>query len=108
MQQSPQNRHRWIAVPELSPHTQNISGETRRECPTCSIRSSEASPVMPAREALAKIGTTHKEGHCDNDAINVPCPICGYPYGSAWVYAPIPDPILAEIRAWLSPVEAKA
>ena len=36
----------------------------------------------------------HPEG-----LLNRPCPECGYKYGSAWLYLPIPENTLAEIRA---------
>lgn len=29
-----------------------------------------------------------------------PCPVCGYEYGSAWLYAPIPEDVIAEIKSW--------
>ena len=29
-----------------------------------------------------------------------PCEVCGYEYGSAWLYSPIPDEIIAEIKSW--------
>ena len=29
-----------------------------------------------------------------------PCPVCGYQYGSAWLYEPIPQAIIDEIMAW--------
>lgn len=29
-----------------------------------------------------------------------PCEVCGYAYGSAWLYSPIPDEIIAEIKSW--------
>lgn len=29
-----------------------------------------------------------------------PCPVCGYKYGTAWLYEPIPEDVLAEIRSW--------
>lgn len=29
-----------------------------------------------------------------------PCEVCGYKYGSAWCYSPIPADVLAEIRSW--------
>lgn len=31
-----------------------------------------------------------------------PCPVCGYQYGSAWLYVPLPADIVAEILAWPS------
>ena len=36
----------------------------------------------------------HPEG-----LLNRPCPECGYKYGSAWLYLPIPENTLAEIHA---------
>jgi hypothetical protein len=29
-----------------------------------------------------------------------PCPVCGYKYGSAWLYEPLPADVAAEIEAW--------
>lgn len=29
-----------------------------------------------------------------------PCEVCGYRYGSAWLYEPVPDAILDEIESW--------
>jgi hypothetical protein len=29
-----------------------------------------------------------------------PCPVCGYEYGSAWLYEPLPDEIVAEVESW--------
>ena len=29
-----------------------------------------------------------------------PCPICGYEYGSAWRYMPIPEDVIKEIQSW--------
>jgi hypothetical protein len=29
-----------------------------------------------------------------------PCPVCGYKYGSAWLYEPLPADVVAEIEAW--------
>ena len=34
------------------------------------------------------------------NSIGAPCPVCGYRYGSAWVYEPIPEDIIAEIKSW--------
>lgn len=28
------------------------------------------------------------------------CPVCGYQYGSAWLYEAIPAEIISEIRSW--------
>lgn len=29
-----------------------------------------------------------------------PCPTCGYRYGSAWLYEPLPASIVAEVKSW--------
>ena len=29
-----------------------------------------------------------------------PCPVCGYEYGSAWLYMPIPEDVIKEIKSW--------
>lgn len=29
-----------------------------------------------------------------------PCPVCGYEYGSAWLYTPIPEDVISEITSW--------
>ncbi len=29
-----------------------------------------------------------------------PCPVCGYKYGAAWLYMPIPEDVIAEIKSW--------
>lgn len=29
-----------------------------------------------------------------------PCPVCGYEYGSAWLYVPIPEDVIKEIKSW--------
>lgn len=31
---------------------------------------------------------------CQYDAIMAKCPVCGYAYGSAWLYEPVPDAVL--------------
>lgn len=33
--------------------------------------------------------------------VGVPCPVCGYRFGSAWQYVPIPEEIITEIRSWI-------
>jgi len=35
-----------------------------------------------------------------NGLLTKPCSVCGYEYGSAWLYMPIPDEIVAEIKSW--------
>lgn len=34
----------------------------------------------------------------NNDNIESPCPVCGYRYGSAWLYRPISDDDMHEIK----------
>jgi hypothetical protein len=29
-----------------------------------------------------------------------PCPICGYKYGTAWLFEPIPENVIEEIKSW--------
>ena len=29
-----------------------------------------------------------------------PCPVCGHKYGSEWLYMPIPEDVIAEIKSW--------
>lgn len=99
--------HRWLAVPKIG-DTTNISGEVRQYCPHCSKgparHADEASPVLPYREARAQMQwpAYRTADRCRHDALSVPCPVCGYAYGSAWLYEPIPAELLASINAWLS------
>jgi hypothetical protein len=45
----------------------------------------------------------HEPGrHCRNDAISMPCPVCGYRFGTAWLHDPLPPEIIAEVCAWPS------
>lgn len=29
-----------------------------------------------------------------------PCPVCGHKYGAEWLYMPIPEDVIAEIKSW--------
>lgn len=35
-----------------------------------------------------------------NDFRAAMCPVCGYSYGSAWLYEPLPQDIIEEVMSW--------
>jgi hypothetical protein len=37
-----------------------------------------------------------------------PCEVCGYEYGSAWLYSPIPADVIAQIKSWNTAPNGKA
>lgn len=41
-----------------------------------------------------------KETEHESGLLCKPCPVCGYEYGSAWKYMPIPADIIEEIKSW--------
>jgi len=32
--------------------------------------------------------------------LTAPCPVCGYEYGSAWLYEPLPEEVINEVKSW--------
>lgn len=47
----------------------------------------------------AKISHPGQTVYCSKNMLSKPCPECGYKYGHAWLYAPIPENDLREIKA---------
>lgn len=46
---------------------------------------------------------TYSFGRCWKDAVNVPCPECGYKYGTQWLYEPLPK----EVIDWVYQLEER-
>ena len=56
-----------------------------------------------AVEAITVEGAKKTKGWTyekDGGILCKPCPVCGYKYGSAWQYMPIPADIIEEIKSW--------
>lgn len=51
------------------------------------------------KEETKYTGHTYPKEHPEGFLCK-PCPVCGYKYGSAWLYEPIPQDIIDEIKTW--------
>jgi hypothetical protein len=51
------------------------------------------------REERKKSGWVYPSEHPDG-LLTKPCEVCGYKYGSAWVYEPLPQEIINEVKNW--------
>lgn len=69
-------------------------------------------PTQEIEELLAggwlKVGKTEEKtagwvhiNEHPKGLMSKPCDVCGYKYGNAWIYEPIPADVLAEIKEWL-------
>ena len=55
-------------------------------------------PWRNKMESVA-LGWLHETKH-EEGILCKPCPVCGYKYGDAWNYMPIPKEIIEEIESW--------
>lgn len=113
--------HVFEAPVVLSPHTPNLSGEASVYCPVCGRRALHGSeqlppwgerPIDPEKPldtygrhvpgshsfTWNMLGWVSRREHPEG-LLSHPCPVCGYRYGTAWLYEPLPAGIVDFVRA---------
>ena len=54
--------------------------------------------ILPSGEKK-RSGWVYEKEHPEG-VLSKPCPVCGYQYGSAWLFRAIPEEIIQEIKSW--------
>jgi hypothetical protein len=59
------------------------------------------------KREMKAVGWTYPTEHPEG-ILSKPCEVCGYKYGSAWLYEPLPDDVIAFLEALPEPVGCPA
>lgn len=47
--------------------------------------------LMAAKQTKKILPNTHQQFFCWKDCVGIACPVCGYKYGTQWLYEPLPQ-----------------
>jgi hypothetical protein len=109
-------RGRSLTMPLDLSITGTIWQPGKVDCYTAGQCAEEIAAAFPGDEMVANIvavwsrwhlndmraGCRHQQQLATRPEIGEPCPFCGYKYGTAWNFEPIPSAVVAEIKSWQS------